>query len=385
MAENENGQEKTEQPTGKRISQSREKGQVPRSKELATVLQLIVASSFLLLFGSYLGMAIADQFADGLTLERELLFNSALVPAYFGQQMGRALWSLAPLLALMFVVAIAGSVLVGGSNFSVQAFQPKFSKLDPIKGLTQKVFSVTGLMELVKSLGKFVLVGGVAFWVLSGIVDEVLMLGEEPVSQAILHAAWLALWVFLAVSSVLILIALIDVPFQLWNHNKQLKMTLQEVKDEFKETEGKPEVKSRIRQLQMEMAQRRMMAEVPKADVVITNPTHYAVALSYQPGSMGAPRLLAKGVDETALAIRELAAEHHITEVEAPRVARAIYFTTELNQEIPGGLFVAVARILAYVYQLKRPDVQAHLAEDLPVPDEYLNPAAARRARRNPD
>ncbi len=381
MAENENGQEKTEQPTGKRVRESREKGQVPRSKELNTVIELIVASTFLLLFGSYLGMGIANQFADGLSLERELLFNPSILPGYFGRQFGRALWNLAPLLAMLAAAALIGPVMIGGANFSSKAFAPKFSKLNPIKGMKRFV-SPTGLLELVKALGKFVLVGGVAALVLSSIVDEVLMLGEEPVNQGIMHAAYLAAWVFLMVSAVLILIALIDVPYQLWNHNKQLKMTLQEVKDEHKETEGKPEVKGRIRQMQMEMAQRRMMAEVPKADVIITNPTHYAVAIAYKPGTMGAPRLLAKGVDDVAHKIREVASEHLITTVEAPKVARAIFFTTELNQEIPGGLFVAVARILAYVYQLKRPDVHPVLPRDLPVPDEYLDPTSARRARK---
>ena len=159
-------------------------------------------------------------------------------------------------------------------------------------------------------------------------------------------------------------------------------MTLQEIKDEFKETEGKPEVKGRIRQLQHEMAQRRMMSEVPKADVVITNPTHYAVAISYVPATMAAPLLLAKGTDEVAQAIRELAEEHGIVRVEAPRVARAIYFTTDLNQEIPNGLFIAVARILAYVYQIRREDPDVELADDLPVPEEYLDPRSAPRRRR---
>ena len=380
MAENENGQEKNEEPTEKRLRESREKGQVPRSKELNTVIELIVASSFLLLFGSYIGMGMASQFADGFTLERELLFDSALIPSYFGHQMGRALLNISPLLALMAVTALIGPMLVGGANFSTQALRPKFSKFNILKGMKRFV-SPSGLLELVKSLGKFLLVGSVAAAVLYSIVDDLLMLGEEPVKQAILHAAELALWVFLMVSAALILIALIDVPFQIWNHNKQLKMTLQEVKDEHKETEGNPQIKGKIRQMQMEMAQRRMMAEVPKADVVITNPTHYAVAIAYKPGAMSAPKLLAKGVDEVAFKIRELAGEHLITAVEAPKVARAIYFTTELNQEIPGGLFVAVARILAYVYQLKRPDSHPTLSNDLPVPDEYLDPAAARRAR----
>ncbi|EGV30508.1 flagellar biosynthetic protein FlhB [Thiorhodococcus drewsii AZ1] len=381
MAENENGQEKSEAPTGKRVRDAREKGQIARSRELNTVVVLLAGATSLLLFGGYFGTRIANLMTDALDLERGLIFDPALMITHLAALIERALLILAPLFMILVVVALLGPLLIGGINFSSQAITPKFSKLNPITGI-KKVFSVTGLMELVKGIGKFVLVALVAGLAIKVIWGTLLALGDQPVEQAIIQTGRMAAWVFLIASIALIAVAAIDVPFQIWNHTKQLKMTLQEVKDEFKETEGKPEVKGRIRQLQMEASRRRMMTEVPKADVVITNPTHYAVALQYQPATMRAPRLLAKGTDATAKVIREIAEEHQITLVEAPRVARAIYFTTDLDQDIPGGLFVAVARILAYVYQLKRDDLDVDLPDELPVPDEYLDPQSARRARR---
>ncbi|NKN33201.1 flagellar biosynthesis protein FlhB [Marichromatium bheemlicum] len=381
MAENENGQEKTEEPTAKRQREAREKGQVPRSREFNTLAVLLAGAGFMVFFGGHLGAQLAAQMADGFSLERALFYDTQRLFPYLASQIGRALLILAPLFALLLAIALLGPVLIGGANFSTQAMAPKFEKLDPIKGL-KRLFSAQALLELGKTLAKFVVVTLVAGAVLWGVSGELLHLGDEPVKEAIVHTARLAVWIFLLVSAALVLVAAVDVPFQLWNHNKQLRMTRQELKDEYKETDGKPEVKSRVRQLQQEMASRRMMAEVPKADVVITNPTRYAVAIVYEPSRMRAPRLVAKGVGEVAGAIRALADEHGITRVEAPRVARAIYFTTDLDQEIPGGLFVAVARILAYVYQLKRHDPEVSMPTDLPVPDEYLDPREAARAAR---
>ena len=381
MAENENGQERSEAPTDKRLREAREKGQVARSRELNTFIMLIVGGAFLLFLGGGLAARISQLMIDGWTLERGLIFDEGLLIPHLQALLGRALLILAPLFGLLMVIALMGPILVGGMNFSSQALMPKFSKLNPITGL-KRVFSVQGLMELVKGLGKFGLVGIVATLAIMSIWGNLLMLGELPVEQAIVQTAHMAAWLFLIASAALIVVAAIDAPFQIWNHQKQLRMTLQEIKDEFKETEGKPEVKGRIRQLQHEMSQRRMMSEVPKADVVITNPTHYAVAIAYVPATMVAPRLLAKGTDAVAQAIRALAEEHGIVRVEAPRVARAIYFTTEIDQEIPNGLFVAVARILAYVYQIRREDPDVELADDLPVPEEYLDPRSAPRRRR---
>ncbi|NEX20128.1 flagellar biosynthesis protein FlhB [Thiorhodococcus mannitoliphagus] len=381
MAENENGQERSEQPTAKRIREAREKGQVARSREFNTFAMLMAGGSFLLLAGGSLAGKLSALVIDAWTLERGLIFDTNLLVPHLQDLFGRAFFILVPLFIVLTAVAMLAPIMIGGANFATKAFMPKFSKLNPISGI-KRVFSVQGLMELAKGLGKFFLVGTVAGLAISTIWGSLISLGEQPVESAILQTAHMASWIFLIASSALLVVAMMDVPFQLWNHQKQLKMTLQEIKDEFKETEGKPEVKGRIRQMQHEMARRRMMSEVPKADVVITNPTHYAVAIRYEAATMRAPKLLAKGSDEVAAAIRELAQEHEITLVEAPRVARAIYFTTELEQEIPGGLFVAVARILAYVYQLKRHDPDAEISSELPVPEEYLDPRSARRARR---
>jgi len=381
MSENENGQEQTEQPTAKRLREAREKGQVARSREFNTFAILIVGAAYLKVFGGDLGNSLSALMKDGLTLERSLIFDPSQMLSHLQMLIARALLILAPLFAILVVAAIMAPVMVGGMNFSSQAFAPKFSKLNPVAGL-KRVFSTQGLMELVKALGKFFLVAAVAVMALDSIWGQLLGLGEHSVESGILQAGRMALWLFLVTSAALILVALIDVPFQLWTYNKQLRMTLQEIKDEYKETEGKPEVKGRIRQMQYEMARRRMMSEVPKADVVITNPTHYAVAIAYEAATMRAPRLLAKGTGEVARAIRALAQEHEITQVEAPRVARAIYFTTELEQEIPPGLFVAVARILAYVYQLKREEPGVEAPDELPVPEEYLDPLTAQRIRR---
>ncbi len=383
MAENENGQEKTEQPTEKRLREGREKGQVPRSRELSTFLVLMTGGSFMLLFGPNLALDLINQTERRLILERELAFDQALLLPYLTDQLFTTLRSLLPLFGVLMVAAVLAPILIGGANFSWQAAAPKASKLNPLKGL-KRIFSWQGLMEFGKTFAKFVLVASVAVVVLWTFSGRLLMLGYEPLQQGIVHAATLALGTFIAVSAALLLVAAIDAPFQMWNHQKQLRMTRQEVKDEYKETDGKPEVKQKVRQLQQEMAQRRMMEEVPKADVVITNPTHYAVAIVYEASRMAAPRVVAKGVDQVAANIRAVADEHQVIRVEAPRVARAIYFTTDLNEEVPNGLFVAVARILAYVYQLKRADDGVEMPDDLPVPEDYLDPAQ-QRGKRRPD
>lgn len=381
MAENESGQEKTEEPTAKRLREAREKGQVPRSRELSTFLVLMAAGAFLVLFGPNMGAQLAEQMSRGFDFERELAYDSSRLLPYLAEQIFRTLRTLLPLFGVLIVAAVLAPIVIGGANFSWQAAAPKASKLDPLQGL-KRIFSWQGLLEFGKTFAKFVLITGVTIAVMATFLDRLRMLGYEPVDQGIVHAAQLTLGTFIAVSAALLLVAAIDAPFQMWNHHKELRMTRQEVKDEYKETDGKPEVKQKIRQLQQEMAQRRMMEEVPKADVVITNPTHYAVAVVYEASRMAAPRLVAKGVDEVAASIRAVASDHDVVRVEAPRVARAIYFTTDLDQEIPSGLFVAVARILAYVYQLKRAEREAQMPDDLPVPEDYLDPEQQRGQRR---
>jgi flagellar biosynthetic protein FlhB len=252
--------------------------------------------------------------------------------------------------------------------------QPKFSKLNPIKGI-KKMFSMHGLMELIKSLGKFLLVGSATVAVLYNWSEDLLHLADLDAKAAIQEGLNIVGWSALILASTLIVMALIDVPFQLWQHNRELKMTQQEVRDELKQTEGRPEVKSRIRRVQFEMAQRRMMQEIPNADVIVTNPTHYAVALRYNPEKTGAPVVVAKGKDLVAANIRELGAANKVPLVEAPALARAIYFNTELQQQIPAALFLAVAQLLAYVFQLRAYQVEGGdiptPPQEYPVPEEY--------------
>ncbi len=351
MAE-ETGQEKTEDPTPKRIREAREKGDVPRSKELGATVLLLAAAASALIFGDSVAGSMRDMMAGNLSLERDALFDSAMMLAYLARSMFDALLALTGFFALVLLAAIVGPIALGGWNFSGQSVAPKASRINPLSGL-KRMFSLKALVELVKALAKFLLVASIAVLVLKIMQPKLMGLGAQDVVPAISEAVEIVIWTFLLISASLILISLLDVPFQLYDYSKKMKMTLQEVKDEMKNTEGKPEVKGRIRQLQREIAQRQMMSKIPEADVVITNPTHYAVALKYDPASGQAPLVLAKGVDFVALKIRELAVEHEVPMLSAPPLARALYQHTELDQEIPAGLFKAVAQILAYVYQLR--------------------------------
>ena len=264
-----------------------------------------------------------------------------------------AIEAIAPFLLILLAASIIGPVSLGGWIFSAEAMAPKASRMNPLAGL-KRMFSVQALVELLKALAKFILILLVGLFVLSAWQGDLLSLVHEPIESAILHAMTVVGWSALWMSCGLILIAAVDVPFQLWSSKQKLMMTKQEVRDEYKDSEGKPEVKQRIRQLQREMAERRMMQSVPDADVVITNPTHFAVALKYDPAKGSAPVLLAKGGDFTALKIREIATEHKVMVLESPALARAVFYSTELDQEIPAGLYLAIAQVLAYVYQLRQ-------------------------------
>lgn len=367
-------EERTEEPTPKRLKEAREKGQVPRSRELNTLAVLLTGAGALLLLGRHMADDLAGIFVTNFDLERDKLLDPAALADHLAASLGDALLLVAPLLALLLVAAVAGPLGLGGWNFSTKALAFKFEKLDPIKGLA-RIFSLKGLMELAKTLAKFLLVALGAAAILNSELSELMTLADEPLARALAHAGRLCLWSFLLIAATLLLVVLVDVPFQLWQHNKQLKMTLKEVKDEHKETEGSPEVKGRIRAIQREMAQQRMMAAVPEADAVVTNPTHYAVALKYDQAGQGAPRVVAKGVDHLALRIRAVAAEHGVPVVEAPPLARALNAMVELDQEIPSELYVAVAQVLAYVYQLdaaaRRGGTAPPPPDDLPVPDQF--------------
>ena len=374
MAENKDGQEKSQDPTAKRVADARKKGQVPRSRELNTMAVTLFGVAGIIALAPSMTERFHQLFHEQFVLDRADIFDPNAMLAHLVNAVGDGLFMLLPFFAVMVVVAVLSSVALGGFNISFEAMAPKLSKLNPISGL-KRIFSSKGLMELVKSLAKFLLVGSATVLLLSAWSDELIALGNHGIERALRDGLSMIGWASLLLSSTLILMALIDVPFQLWQHKRELKMTQQEVRDELKETEGKPEVKGRIRQMQREIAQRRMMQEVPKADVIVTNPTHYAVALRYDPEKMYAPIVVAKGKDLIAANIREIGAANDVPLVEAPLLARAIYFNAELNDPIPAALFLAVAQLLAYVFQLRAyredgGDIPTP-PQEYPVPQEY--------------
>lgn len=369
MAENEDGTEKSEEPSEKKLREAREKGQIPRSRELTSLLMTLTAAVFLLAYGGVMLTDMADITIRGLSFERDHAFDLLKLWDLIQGMLIASIWMIMPFMLLMALIAIVSPMLLGGWAFSTQAMAPKFSKLNPIAGI-KRMFSAKALLELFKALAKFTLVMAIATVFLYMVFGEVLGLAAEPLHQALGHAGTLIVQAFIFVSLSLIVVAAIDVPFQLWDHNRQLKMTKQEVKEEYKQQEGNPEVKGRIRQLQREMARNRMMQKVPQADVIVTNPTHFAVALKYDPDSMSEPLVLAMGVDFMASQIRTIAREHNIPIVEAPPLARALYYNAEVDRPIPYDLFKAVAAILAYVFQLKAGAKVAQTAfGDLPIPE----------------
>jgi len=353
MAESESGADKSEEPTEKRLRESREKGQLARSRELSTVAVTLGGIGGLLASGGGLAQTLMAMMQGTFELSRETLLDEGSMASLLMGSGLMALEAIMPLLIALLIASIVGPVALGGWLFSAKAMAPKVSRMNPAAGL-KRMFSTQALVELLKALGKFLVVLGVALLVLSAYQDDLLSIAKQPLDLAIMHSVEIVGWCALWMACGLIIIAAVDVPFQLWDNKQKLMMTKQEVKDEYKDSEGKPEVKSRIRQLQREAAQRRMMQAVPEADVVITNPTHFAVALKYDGDKGGAPRLVAKGGDFVALKIREIAQEHKVTVLESPALARAVYYSTELDQEIPAGLYLAVAQVLAYVYQLRQ-------------------------------
>ncbi|MGC9008218.1 MAG: flagellar biosynthesis protein FlhB [Halothiobacillaceae bacterium] len=359
------GQEKTEAPTPKRQREAREQGQIARSRELSTTLVLIISAAGLLLLGPGIAVALMDEMRQGLSLTREMILDPRWMTRELGEMAWRGFLAILPLLGLLILAAFMAPLLMGGISFSWKALAPKFERIDPLKGL-KRMLALRALIELFKSILKFLLVGAVAALVIGWNLVDLLRLGLTDPRGGLLAGMDILGWGFLWMSAVTLLIAAADVPYQLWEHIKQLRMTKQEIKDEFKETEGKPEVKQKIRQLQMQAAQRRMMQEVPKADVIITNPTHVAVALRYDAARGDAPIVVAKGRDLVAARIREIGEEHGVLIFSAPPLARALYQTTDLNQPIPAELYRAVAQVLAYVYQLNEARRQGGAAPPRP-------------------
>ncbi|MGB5256519.1 MAG: flagellar biosynthesis protein FlhB [Woeseiaceae bacterium] len=361
-------QDRTEQATPKRREDARKKGDVPRSRELTMTGVMLSGAAAMLLLAESVGGNLAAAFRSGFTIERELLMDERyLVPA-LAQLGGKMFMSLAPLAVVLLCAVFFSAAVIGGWSFSLKAAAFKAERLNPLKGI-KRVFGPNGLNELVKAIAKFALVGAIAISWLWFSADDLLSLGREPIGLAIQDSLRLCGLSLLVVSLGLIVIAAFDVPFQLWQYEKKLRMTRQQVKDEFKETEGRPEVKARVRALQQQAATRRMMEELPHADVVITNPTHFAVALKYDDSSMGAPRVIAKGKDLIAKRIREVAEEHGVPLFSAPPLARVLFRTAEIGEEIPARLYTAVAQILAYIYQLNETPRPGQRRPEPPVPD----------------
>ncbi|MBK8523067.1 MAG: flagellar type III secretion system protein FlhB [Betaproteobacteria bacterium] len=342
--------ERTEPASARRLEQAREEGQVPRSRELGAFLILLAAAGSIWMMGGWLVQRVMAMFRRGLMLDEKLVREPDQMLVRFADLSTDALLTFSPFLLALMIAALATPFLLNAFNFSPKALMPKLDRMDPIKGL-QRLFSWTGVVELVKAVAKTAVVGGVAAGVIWSERYDLMALLAQPAEVALSSAGHLLSYSFLAMVAAMVLIVVIDVPFQLWHYHHKLKMTREELKQEGKEMEGDPQVKGRIRMLQREAARRRMMAAVPQADVIVTNPTHFAVALAYKSG-MGAPRVLAKGTGEIARRIREIGAEHGVPLLEAPPLARALHRHVEIDQEIPGTLYAAVAEALAWVYQL---------------------------------
>ena len=350
MAE-ESDLEKTEAPSPRRLEQAREEGQVPQSRELSTFLVTVTGAATLLLLGGWMAGRVSGLLRDGFAFDRRAAFDEKVMLDMLERMLSGALLTLMPLFFALLIAAVAAPLLLGGLVFAPKALGPNFGRLNPVQGIA-RMFSVHGLAEMVKAILKSLLVGGVGSLVLWLNMDHLFDLMVEPLEIGMADFSDTVAFAALLIVLSLGLLALMDVPFQLWQYHKKLRMTKEEVKREGKEQEGDPMVKGRIRAMQREMARRRMMSEVPKADVVVTNPTHFSVALKYDAEKMGAPVVVAKGRGELALKIRELAKEHGVPMLEAPPLARALYKHCELEQSIPAALYTAVAEVMAYVYQL---------------------------------
>ena len=367
MAEQDTTEERTEEPTAKRLEKAREDGQVARSQELSVAAMMIGVACFMYLFGGILIMQLGDVFRAGFVFDRKDIYSEALLPSTFGHHAVDSMVATLPIFVLAVIIAIGAAGMIGGYNFSLKSMAPKASKVNPLQGF-KRMFGMQALVNLAKALAKFGLVGGVLYLVVSSNFNDLIALGFMDVKPAMADAGALIGKGTVFVTLTLIIAAAIDVPYQIYEHNKKLKMTKQEIKDEFKDTEGRPEVKAQIRRKQREMAMGQMMEAIPDADVIIVNPEHFAVALAYDPSSSGAPTVVAKGVDYIAQTIREKAKEHGVSVFTAPTLARALYFTTELDEAIPEELYYAVAQVIAYVFSLNSLERGASIA-DRPNPD----------------
>ncbi|MCF7970910.1 MAG: flagellar biosynthesis protein FlhB [Methylococcaceae bacterium] len=373
MAED-SGQDKSEEPTGKRISDARKKGQIARSKELDTFVSLMTGAIMLMFLGEGIVEGLIVLMKQQFQISRELIFDPNSTVLLFDQVLLDGILLIFPFGIVMMVMALIRPMMMGGWNVSMEAMQPKLSKFNPMKGL-KRMFGMQGVVELLKAILKTSLILFVAKILYDIYLPEFMDLSNESVNSAIYHTADILIDCLLVLSSTLFLLVMIDVPYQLWKYKKDMMMTKQEVKDEHKDSDGNPQVKGRIRQLQMAMAQGRMMSDVPEADVVVTNPAHFAVALKYDPSGSGAPVVVAKGTDLIAAQIRNIAMGAEVPLVAVPPLARALYYSTEIGEEIPAGLFLVVAQVLAYIFQLKAAKTgfgeRPSMPTGLKVPEEF--------------
>ncbi|MBI0114170.1 MULTISPECIES: flagellar biosynthesis protein FlhB [unclassified Gilliamella] len=344
--------EKSEQPTDSKLKKAKEKGQIPRSRELTSLIILLVGIMLFWIMGTHFvsklkaiiqqAMLVAHRTDD----DKQIIFNLInLLTAGF--------WAILPIFVGLVIVAIIAPLSVGGLLFSLQSIKPNLGKLNPISGF-KRLFSLRIFSELFKSILKVVLIAFAAALFLIHQFPNMLALPSMYLNNALSQVMQLLIYASLLIVLALIPMVGFDIFYQIWSNLKKLKMSKQEVKDEFKEQEGNPQIKGRIRQMQQAIARRRMMKDVPKANVIVTNPTHYAVALQYDEKTMSAPKILAKGTDNIASKIKQIAQEHQIPQLEAPPLARALYRHGEIGKSIPAELYAAVAQILAWVYQLKR-------------------------------
>lgn len=357
--------ERTEQPTERRLREARERGQVARSRELEATVVMLAAALAMLVLAPTLGDQASALMRSALSPDARAMFEDTGPGEVLRHA---ALLGLGLVLAVGAPAALAALLVpfgVGGAVFSPAALRFDFSRLDPVAGI-RRLLGPRGLVEMVKALAKLVVVGGAAALVLRRLTPRVVALAEQDVTSGIADGAWMVVLCLLAVSAALGLIALADVPWQWWKHRRDLRMTREEVREELKETEGRPEVRGRVRQLQQERARRRMMQEVPGADVVVVNPTHYAVALRYVAGRGRAPRVVAKGRELVAARIRAIAEQHHVPVYQSPLLARALFFATDLGEEIPAGLYTAVAKVLAWVYRARAAERDGAVAPPAP-------------------
>lgn len=364
-------QERSLEPTPKKLLDARKKGQIARSKELNTTVMLLASSAAIFVLGEEASMQMFEIFHTSLQIDRLKIFDNTALTREISTVAMSALWLLAPIFGLLTLACLVGPLLIGGFLFSGESFKPKLSRMSLLSGL-KRMFGVQGLVELLKSVAKVSLLFLVTWWLFFLMRERYLLLGTLPTGQGVASAVTMIAIVFSVLSATTIVVALIDVPYQRWDHIRKLRMTRQEMKEETKESDGNPEVRAKIRRLQQEASNQKMLTDVKTSDVIIINPTHYSIALKYNTEGEGAPIVVARGVDHMALQIRETAKSHNVPLFRAASLAQALYYNVKLQQEIPIDLYKAVAQVLAYVFQLKEHRSgnasEPLLPDQLPVP-----------------